>query len=133
MDELRAELMDKAIRYFFHYMKFEQESDRGTLYGMEYIRFALEEKNVFRFLFMRQNAYSEMREALLPVMREAILRLAERWHISEDEAHFFHDQLWMHTHGIASMAATEFCQWDLNKIKRMLKECEYYLSRKYEA
>ena len=71
------------------------------------------------------------RPALQPVIERAIHRFMERYRLSYDEAHHFHDQLWMHAHGIASMAATEFCQWNLEKVKRMLEECEYYLSRKY--
>ena len=37
------------------------------------------------------------------------------------------------THGIAAMAATEFCSWDMGKGEKMLAECEDYLSKKYGA
>ncbi len=86
---------------------------------------------MFQYLFMQKNAFHEIRPALQPVIERAIHRFMERYRLSYDEAHHFHDQLWMHAHGIASMAATEFCQWNLEKVKRMLEECEYYLSRKY--
>ena len=74
---------------------------------------------------MRTNAFEEMKSALKPVM--------ERYRIGHEEAHHFHDQLWMHTHGIAAMAATSYCDWDMEKVKRMLAECETYLSRKYQV
>ena len=131
MDELRTELMKKAADYFFHYMKFDR--GEGNLYEFSYIRFALEEKELFQYLFMQKNAFHEIRPALQPVIERAIHRFMEKYRLSYDEAHHFHDQLWMHAHGIASMAATEFCQWNLEKVKRMLEECEYYLSRKYEV
>ena len=54
-----------------------------------------------------------------------------QYHIEREEAHNFHDQLWVHTHGIASMIATNFCDWDIKKAEKMLSECKEYLSQKY--
>lgn len=129
MDALRGELSSLAVREFLRQMKGNREE--VALYGMAYICFAQEEKQLFRFLFMRQNAYAELREALLPIMHSSISRLMERYQIDRDEAHHFHDQLWVHTHGIASMIATGFCDWNMDKVQNMLSECEQYLSRKY--
>ena len=131
MDALRAELSSLAVDTFLE--KITCDGDAATLYGMAYIRFALEEKHLFRFLFMRQNAYAELRASLLPIMHGAISRLMAQYQIGWDEAHHFHDQLWVHTHGIASMIATDFCDWNLEKVQKMLAECEGYLSRKYGA
>ena len=80
---------------------------------------------------MRRNAFEEMRAALSPIMEQSIFHLMKRYGIDHEEAHFFHDQLWMHTHGIAAMTATEFCSWDMGKVENMLAECEDYLSKKY--
>ncbi len=80
---------------------------------------------------MRQNAFIELKEALSPIMQESIKRLMARYGIEYDEAHHLHDQLWMHTHGIAAMTATDFCDWDMEKVRRMLAECETYLTKKY--
>lgn len=129
MDALRAELASLAVDTFLKKM----ECDGGTanLYGMAYIKFAKEEKELFRFLFMRQNSYAELREALLPIMHRSISLLMDEYQIDWEEAHHFHDQLWVHTHGIASMIATDFCDWNMDKVQKMLTECKLYLSRKY--
>lgn len=129
MDALRAELSSLAVDTFLRKM----ECDGGTanLYGMSYIKFAQEEKELFRYLFMRQNAFSELREALAPIMDGSISRIMEKYHVEQEEAHHFHDQLWVHTHGIAAMIATDFCDWNMDKVEKMLSECEQYLSRKY--
>lgn len=131
MDALRAEVTVLVVEEFLR--RIQADREEGELYGMAYIRFAQEEKQLFRFLFLRRNAFSELREALAPMMDRAIDRLMERYHIDREEAHHFHDQLWVHTHGIASMVATDFCDWDMDKAQRMLAECEQYLSRKYGA
>lgn len=129
MDMLRAELSSMAVDTFLQ--KIQCGSTAANLYGMAYIQFAKEEKELFRFLFMRQNAFSELKEALAPIMDKSISRLMEQYHIQHEEAHHFHDQLWVHTHGIASMIATGFCNWNMDKVKKMLAESEEYLSRKY--
>lgn len=129
MDALRSELSSLAVHEFLN--ELGESPTETNLYGMAYIRFAEKEKKLFQFLFMRQNAFAELREALAPVTDHSIAQLMEQYHIGREEAHFFHDQLWMHTHGIASMIATDFCDWDMKKVEKMLLECKASLSREY--
>ena len=131
MDELRTELSTIAVDTFLE--QIQSDNTNTNLYGMAYIQFAQKEKELFRFLFMRQNAFLEMREALTPIMDRSISRIMQKYQIPYEEAHHFHDQLWVHTHGIASMIATGFCDWNMDKVEKMLAECEQYLSRKYEV
>lgn len=132
MDELRTELTTKAVAFFTQKLQ-SQDASAGELFGMAYIRFAMKEKELFRYLFMRPNALSEIREALAPMMERSIVELMAQYHITHREADYLHDQLWMHTHGIASMIATDFCVWDIGKIEDMLTECKACFTRKYEA
>lgn len=125
MAALRSELSSMAVETFV------KQSGSANLYGMTYIQFAQKEKALFRFLFMRENAFVELREAFAPMMEASILRLMKEYSLDHEEAHYFHDQLWVHTHGIASMIAMDFCDWNLEKAERMFLECEKYLSRKY--
>ena len=129
MDMLRTELSSVAVETFLR--QIQSNSTTADFYGIAYIRFAEEEKKLFQFLFMRQNAFSELREALIPIMDDSIARLMEQYNISREEAHYFHDQLWVHAHGIASMIATDFCDWKMDKVENMLTESVLYLSRKY--
>jgi len=131
MDELRSELTTRAVRYFTR--ELERQGSAGELFGMSYVRFAMEEKELFRYLFMRSNALAEIREALAPMMERSISELMARYRISHDEADYLHDQLWMHAHGIASMTATDFCVWDTEKIARMLADSKACFTREFEA
>ena len=132
MDALREALRALAVQKFADEMLEMSGDGIIRLYGIRYIRYAMKEKEVFKFLFMRQNAFEEIRQLLQPITEQAIQELMKQYNIDHDEAHYFHDQLWMHTHGIAAMAATEFCQWDMEKVERTLRECELYLGKKYE-
>lgn len=130
MDALRAELGPMAVNFSLQIMN-ANGSAEAKLYGMGYILFAQHEPALFRFLFMRPNAFTELKAALTPVTERAIARMMEKYQLDHETAHFFHDQLWMHSHGIASMIATGFCTWDMDKVARMLQECEDTFQQEY--
>lgn len=133
MDELRSELVPLAVKEFENTIKEQNKDGQIRLYDMEYIHFAKKEPKLFCFLFMRPNAFSEMKQMLLPVIENSISELMNTYKISHEEADFLHDHLWMHTHGIASMIATDFCDWNLEKVERMLTECRIAFTTKYEV
>lgn len=133
MDELRSALIPEAVKELENSMKADSEDGRIRLYDIEYIHFAQKEPRLFCFLFMRANAFTEIKRSLLPIIEQTIGELMETYHISHDEADDLHDHLWMHTHGIASMIATEFCDWDLKKVSRMLDECKLAFTKQYEV
>ena len=133
MDELRRELIPLAVAEFERYMKVGSEDGVICLYGMRYICFAKEEPCLFRFLFMRPNAFLEIKQALLAMIECSIEKLMNAYHIDHGDADMLHDQMWMHAHGIASMIATDFCDWDMAKVERMLAACKRAFTEKYEA
>lgn len=119
MDDLRQVLGQKAVQKFV-----DEIGEDGSLYGMPYIRFAKQHKNLFRFLFMRENAFEELKQALSPVIERSVRELMGRYGLSHEEAEWKHDQAWMHSHGIASMIATDFCDWDMAKVESMVEEMQ---------
>lgn len=133
MDDLRNALIPMAVSEFEAYMKNNGGNDTARLYDMSYIHFAKEEPRLFCFLFMRPNAFSEIKQALLPIIEHSIDELMAAYHISREEADILHDQLWMHAHGIASMIATDFCDWNIEKVGMMLENCRCAFTKKYEA
>lgn len=133
MEDLRNELTPLAVAEFEKLMKRGHKDEVPQLYGMNYIQLAKEEPRLFCFLFMRTNAFSEIRQALLPMIERSIEALMDTYHISHEEADILHDQLWMHAHGIASMIATDFCDWDMEKVSMMLADCKRAFTEKYEA
>lgn len=133
MEELRQELVPLAVAEFEKYMKSGSGDGTVCLYGMRYISFAKEEARLFCFLFMRPKAFAEIRQALLPMIECSVEDLMDTYRIDHEEADVLHDQLWMHAHGIASMIATNFCDWDMAKVERMLADCKRVFTQKYEA
>ena len=133
MDALRAELIPLAAEEFRKYMDSGSRNGVIRLYDRSYIRFAKEEPRLFCFLFMRSNAFSEIRQVLSPMIERSIGELMDTYRISHEEADILHDQLWMHAHGIASMIATDLCDWNMEKVDAMLADCKRAFIRKYEV
>lgn len=133
MNALRRELVPAAVDKFAERMQQECGTEQVHLYGIEYVRFARQQPELFRFLFMRPQAFAEMKQVLFPIIERSIAALMEQYHISHDTADELHDQLWMHAHGIAAMTATNYCDWDMDKAKRMLNRGQKALTKEYEA
>lgn len=133
MDELKEELIPLAVAEFEKYMRDGSKDGVVCLYGMRYIRFAMEDPCLFCFLFMRSNAFVEIKQTLFPMIERSIEELMDTYHIDHEESDILHDQLWMHAHGIASMIATNFCNWNIEKVERMLADCKRTFTQKYEA
>lgn len=133
MEELRSELIPIAVGEFEKYMRDISKDGVVRLYDGTYICFAKEEPRLFCFLFMRANAFLEIKRTLMPIIECSIRELMERYHICYEEADLLHDQLWMHAHGIASMIATDFCDWNMEKVERMLVDCRCAFTKKYEV
>ena len=129
MDDLRKELVPIAVQRFKDFMT---EGEAFSLYGEKYIAFAEKEKNLFRFLFLRKEAFPEIKELLNPEIEKNIKTLMETYGISHEEADKLHDHLWMHAHGIASMIATDFCHWDRKKAVSMIEESKEVFLSAYE-
>ncbi len=132
MEELKSELVPLAVEEFINQIKSEEDG-KIRLYDMPYIYFAKNEPYLFSFLFMRENAFSQIKRILLPIIDKSVKELMAIYHIEYDEADLLHDGLWMHTHGIASMVATSFCDWNMEKVKKMLTDCKRAFIKKYEA
>lgn len=133
MDELREELVPLAVKEFEQNMKASEKDGVVRLYDMSYIIFAQKEPRLFCFLFMRANAFSEIKKIVFPMIEQSIEEFMNTYHISHEEADFLHDHLWMHAHGIAAMIATDFCDWDMKKVERMLAEGKHSFTKEYEA
>ncbi len=89
--------------------------------GMAYIRFAKEERELFKLLFMRDRTgetIAEDREAIRPILDVIQKNLG----LSRDDAYLLHLQLWIYVHGVATMAATGYLQWDTEFISQSLTD-----------
>jgi len=88
--------------------------------GMAYIRFAREERSLFRLLFMRDRTGESLQdtESIEPII-EIICRTTG---MSREEALHFHLEMWVYVHGIATMIATGYLNWDMEQVSGMMTD-----------
>ena len=57
--------------------------------------------------------------------------LKENLGLNEEEAYLFHLEMWIYVHGIATMAATSYLDWDVQFISRVLSDAYMGLKQRY--
>ena len=124
MDELRLAVVERADKLCQEYMQREVESGQFPAYkanGMAYIRFAKEEKELFKLLYMRDRSNEIIPESdkLSEEMEAAV---QSNTGLSGAEAKLFHLEMWAYVHGIATMFATGFFDPDWELVSRMLTD-----------
>lgn len=124
MEELRMVVITQIDQLCNQYIKREVESGVYPAYkasGMAYIRFAKEEGELFKLLYMRDRSQeAESKEMELGDEMESILQ--DSTGLSGAEAEFFHLEMWAFVHGIATMFATGFLNLDWAVVSKMLTD-----------
>lgn len=124
MEELRMVVITQIDQLCNQYIKREVESGVYPAYkasGMAYIRFAKEEGELFRLLYMRDRSQEAgSKEMELGDEMESILQ--DSTGLSGAEAEFFHLEMWAFVHGIATMFATGFLNLDWELVSKMLTD-----------
>ncbi len=124
MEEVLAEVMCAAEHLYQQYLNTDMAAGEYPPYkasGMAYIRFAKEQPSLFKLLFMRDRRGEPPRDdrgSIAP-----ILQLIERdLGVDENTALLIHTELWVVVHGIATMIATNYLDWDLAFVSRTLTD-----------
>ena len=100
--------------------------------GMAYIRFAKEEKELFKLLFMRDRSEEQVSQAADEI-KPFVELIQKNTGLSEQEAYVFHMEMWVYVHGIATMLATNYLEWDWALISKMLTDSYEGLKKHYSA
>lgn len=134
MGEVQRAIIAAANDLYQTYRSKEIASGKYVPYkasGMAYIRFAKEEKELFKLLFMRDRSGEAVKDN--PEEMEALIGLiAKQINIDKEAARFFYLEMWAYTHGIASMIATGFYEWDEPLASRALTDVYEGLKQRYE-
>ena len=123
MEDLKMEIIKKASSLYFSMLEEEEKSGKYPSYkarGMGYIRFAREEKNLFRLLFMDKRS-SDVKFPTDDATKEIEL-ISNTLSFSEDKASRMHALLWFFVHGIASLIVTESLQLSEEDISAALTD-----------
>ena len=123
MEELHEATVMAAYEIYLDYLKNEAESGQYPQYkafGMAYIRFAEEEKELFKLLFMRERQGKDIVPTLDFDASVEIIMKANG--VTGEKASLMHLEMWTCVHGIGTMLATSFLSLDRELISNMLTD-----------
>ena len=134
MDELKAAVVESATELYKEYSKQDVDSGKYPVYkasGMAYIRFAKEQKELFKLLFMCNRT-----DQTIPKDTELFSSMASivqnNTGLEKESATLFHLEMWGFVHGIATMFATNFLDLDWDLVSKMLSDSYQGLKKQYE-
>lgn len=139
MEEVQTEVIKAAHYLYQSYLQEDMASGKYPPYkasGMAYIRFSREERELFKLLFMRDRS-RESKEENKEEIRPLLEIIKRQLGLNEEDAYCFHLEMWIYVHGIATMLATSYLEWDEEFISRVVTDGyegmkARYLQRKQE-
>ena len=98
-------------------------------FGMAYIRFAKEEQELFRLLYMRDRRGEDLSPS--SDFEQAVQMLMHANGLSRERAQLMHLEMWSCVHGIATMLATDFLPLDEASVSEILSDVYYGIRARY--
>lgn len=133
MEDLYTAVIQQAEKLHNSYISDEIARREFPAYkasGMAYIRFAKEEKELFKLLYMRDRDGEEIPEKHeLTAQMEGIVH--QNTGLEGENVKLFHLEMWACVHGIATMFATGFLDLDWVLVSQMLTDIYQGLNRKF--
>lgn len=123
LEELENEVYITAYKLYLNYIENEVKSEKYPAYksfGMAYVRFAREERELFKMLFMCSRDGERLDST--PDVDKSIEMIMQANGISRERAELIHLEMWAFVHGIATMIATSFLNLDEDLISSMLSD-----------
>ncbi len=123
MDAVKQEVYAAAVQVYDGYAEAGLKAERPFLgVGMQYIRFAREEPELYRLLFLSRTqgqGYSAMEsmEHLQALVRPTLM---EVYQITAEEADIYFRDLWFVAHSLATLIVTGDCPYSDREIGQIL-------------
>lgn len=134
MDEVKKAVFDRAVKEYKRYTDEEISLGKYTVYksmGMAYIKFARCDKHLFKMLFMCDNKkYFEQSDI---IFSEAVDFIERNFSIPNSVAEKFHLEIWIFVHGIASMYATDYLDFDEETVSELISDIFNGLKLRFEG
>ncbi len=126
VEELNKELYKKIERYFYEFLMDNMIKD-VPLYkqiGINYIKFAIAENNLFKFLFMTET--KDEPSAFIATdekgFEEVVKAIKISTKLSDKDIKSFHIKMWIFAHGIATLSATKSVKFTDEQIQDLLSQ-----------
>lgn len=127
MEEVQAEVLKSAKALYAGYVQAglrQENAFKGV--GTQYILFAIKEPKLFQLLFMSEQPREIPVSGILPVIDESydliLQSVQDGFGLDKKDSAWLYRHLWIYTHGIAALCATNMCSFTAEDISRMMTE-----------
>lgn len=123
MEDLQQATLTAAYEIYLDFLKHEAERGEYPQYkafGMAYVRFAKEEKELFKLLFMCDREGKDLTPT--PDFDASIEMIMNANGVTRDVATLMHLEMWTCVHGIGTMLATSFLSLEWELVSDMLTD-----------
>ncbi len=135
MEDLEQEVIISIYHIYLSFLDNEAKTQKYPQYkafGMAYIRFAKEEKELFKLLFMRERSNED--NSLSIDFDESVQIIMKSTGLNYEKSKHLHFEMWTCVHGIATMIATSFFKLEWSVISEMITDVYHgILSRHLEG
>lgn len=124
MEELKGEVIKSADDIYKSYLKTDMEKGQYPPYkasGMAYVRFAGEQRELFKLLFMRDRSKEKIPDGFDGI-NPIIEIIQQNTGLDRKAAELLHLEMWSCVHGIAVMTATGYLKLDTDTVSKMLTD-----------
>ncbi len=121
MDNVLKAALDTYNRYVADSIKSGLYEPPYKAYGRAYIRFAMDQGNLFKLLFMRDRTH-DPNPVEQSTFYDVLPLIMKATGFDEKKAELFHFEMWATVHGIAVMAATSYLDVDMELISETLTD-----------
>lgn len=127
MQEVQDEVKQAAMARFETYAhKADADMPLFKHIGMQMIRFAKEEPQLYRLVFMSPNrdvrSFDDIYAQLGSVADECLETLMREHGLTQEDARALFEHTWIHTFGIGTLCATGMCDLPEEQISQMLTQ-----------
>ena len=122
-EELYNELLIKMETYFYSFLLDNEIEDipKYKQIGINYIKFAKEEPNIFKALFMKKNnLVVENFIGQIKEFKEIEKFVKVSTNLKNEEIKSFHVKMWIFTHGLATLVASNTINFNDQQIRDLL-------------
>lgn len=123
MEELKNAVKAEAFKLYLSFLEKEQSTGKYPAYksyGIAYIRFAREERELFKLLFMCDREGEDLSPG--EDFTASVEMIMNANGVSREKAELIHLEMWACVHGIASMTATSFLVLDEELISKIISD-----------
>ena len=133
MEDLEQSTIISVYKIYLNFINNEVESGKYPqykAYGMAYIRFAKEEKELFKLLFMRDRSNEDI--SLSTDFEQSVTLIMNANNVSYETAKLIHLEMWTCVHGIGTMLATSFIPLEWEVISQITSDVYQGIIAKYK-